>query len=36
MKEEMNEEEMKLLINTQTSTVAPFKFGNVQVISSHT
>ena len=28
--------EMKLLIHSQTSTVQPLKFGNGQVISSHT
>ena len=27
---------MKLFINYQTSTVAPLKFGNALVISSHT
>ena len=27
---------MKLLIHSQTSTVAPLKFGNGKVISSHT
>ena len=27
---------MQLLIHSQTSTFAPLKFGNVQVISSHT
>ena len=28
--------EKKLLIHSQTSTVQPLKFGNIQVISSHT
>ena len=27
---------MKLLIHSQTSTVAPLKFGNGKVIASHT